>query len=122
MDLTRRRFGTAAIAATSASAQRETAQAAMEAVGVKPDDLIVKEVKVYVLTTNERIASIVTQSGIEGNYTLALRYPHPNWSNLGWLEYAKHALSGKSVLQFPEFTNQYRSNIGQSSYSSAINN
>ena len=35
--------------------------------------------------TGEKFASIVTNSGIEGNYTLDDRYFHPNWSNLGWL-------------------------------------
>jgi len=74
------------------------------------------------LKSNDQIASVVTNSGIEGNYTLATRYPHPNWSNLGWLEYAKSVLPGRSILEFPEFTNQYRSSIGQLSYSSAINN
>ena len=33
--------------------------------------------------TGEKLASIVTNSGIEGNYTLDDRYFHPNWSNLG---------------------------------------
>src|ERR1017187_6920039 len=83
--------------------------AALQAAGIKPNDLVIKEVKVYVLKSNEQIASIVTSSGIEGNYTLATRYFHPNWSNLGWLEYAKGVLPGKSILGFPEFTNQYRS-------------
>ena len=42
-----------------------------------------------------QIAGIVTNSGIEGNYTLANRYFHPNWSNPGWLEYAKGSLAGR---------------------------
>jgi len=83
---------------------------------------MIKEVKVYVLKSTEQIASLVTNTGIEGNYTLATRYPHPNWSNLGWLESAKQVLPGRSVLDFPDFTNQYRSNVGQLSYASAINN
>lgn len=95
---------------------------AMQAAGIKPNDLVIKEVKVYVLKSNEQIASVVTSSGIEGNYTLAVRYFHPNWSNLGWLEYAKGVLPGRNILEFPEFTNQYRSAIGELSYSSAINN
>jgi L-alanine-DL-glutamate epimerase-like enolase superfamily enzyme len=94
----------------------------MQAAGIKPNDLVIKEVKVYVLKSNEQIASVVTSSGIEGNYTLAVRYFHPNWSNLGWLEYAKGVLPGRNILEFPEFTNQYRSAIGELSYSSAINN
>ncbi len=107
------------------------ARAAIESSGLKPADLVIKEVKVYVVKAKavkgvsgaeQQIAAVVTESGIEGNYTLAGRYFHPNWSNLGWLDYAKTALHGKSVLDFPEFTNQYRSNLGQLSYSSAINN
>jgi L-alanine-DL-glutamate epimerase-like enolase superfamily enzyme len=107
------------------------ARAAIGSSGLKPQDLVIKEVKVYVLKgraakavsgPEQQIAAVVTESGIEGNYTLAGRYFHPNWSNLGWLDYAKTTLRGKSVLDFPEFTNQYRSNLGQLSYSSAINN
>ena len=67
------------------------AAAAAQAVGIKAadlPDLSIKEVKVYVLG-NERLAAVVTTSGIEGNYTLGSRYWHPNWSNLGWLEYAR---------------------------------
>ena len=107
------------------------ARAAVQFAGLRPEDLMVKEVKVYVLKSRaiegvsggeHQIASVVTNSGIEGNYTLASRYFHPNWSNLGWLDCAKSLLPGKSVLDFPEFTDQYRSNLGQLSYSSAINN
>ncbi len=98
-------------------------------------DLTIKEVKVYVIgpgagqgVTNNgytRIAAIVTNSGIEGNYTLANRYWHPNWSNLGWLDYAKRALRGKSVLDLPALTSQWRPEerrVGQLSYASAIDN
>ena len=70
-----------------------------------------------------RIAAIVTKGGIEGNYTLAERYWHPNWSNLGWLEYAKRVLPGKSVLELPAFTSQWapsKRRVGQLSYASAI--
>jgi L-alanine-DL-glutamate epimerase-like enolase superfamily enzyme len=96
--------------------------AAVQSAGVVSSDLRIKEVKVYVLRSNEKLASVVTHSGIEGNYTLAERYPHPNWSNLGWLDYAKTLLPGRSILEFAEFTNQYRSNVGQLSYAAAINN
>jgi len=68
---------------------------------------------------------VVTNSGIEGNYTLATRYFHPNWSNLGWLEYAKPLLIGKSVLGLPALTSQWepsKRRFGQSSYASAIDN
>jgi L-alanine-DL-glutamate epimerase-like enolase superfamily enzyme len=103
----------------------------MNGAGIRAEDLVIDHVKVYVLRSKavrgvsgpeQQIASVVTKSGVEGNYTLAPRYFHPNWSNLGWLDYAKGLLPGKSVLDFPEFTNQYRSNLGQLSYSSAINN
>lgn len=104
---------------------------AMQAAAIQTGDLIINDVKVYVLRSKavqgvsgpeQQIASVVTHSGIEGNYTLAPRYFHPNWSNLGWLQYAKPQLLHKSILDFPEFTNQYRSNLSQLSYSSAINN
>ena len=109
-------------AAAGAFAPLRPVCAAVQAAGIKPNDLMIKEVKVYVLKSTEQIASLVTNTGIEGNYTLASRYFHPNWNNLGWLEYAKQVLPGRSVLDFPDFTNQYRSNVGQLSYASAINN
>lgn len=108
--------------------------AAAQAVGVKTadlPDLTIKEVKVYVVdpgtgVTNSgysRIAAVVTAGGLEGNYTLARRYWHPNWSNEGWLEFAKRTLVGRSVLDLPALTAQYdapRRRLGQSSYASAI--
>jgi len=75
--------------------------------------------------TGEKFASIVTNSGIEGNYLLEDRYFHPNWSNLGWLEYARGALNGKSVLELPFLTSQWRPSqrrYGQLSYAAAIDN
>jgi L-alanine-DL-glutamate epimerase-like enolase superfamily enzyme len=111
-----------------------TAQAAVQSAGIKPNDLGIKEVKVYVLKPREgrgtgggeqQLASLVTNSGIEGNYTLATRYFHPNWSNLGWLEYAKRLLPGKSALDLPAITSQWAPGsrrMGQSSYASAIDN
>ena len=51
----------------------------------------------------------MTNSGIEGNYDLSNRYSHSNWSNLGWLAYAKRTLVGKHVLDLPEFTSQFHS-------------
>lgn len=112
-------------------------QAAAQAVGVKAGDLpdlTIKEVKVYVVDPGQpgtavtnagytRIAAVVTDSGIEGNYTLARRYWHPNWSNEGWLEFARRTLIGKSVLDLPALTSQYdppKRRLGQSSYASAI--
>lgn len=73
----------------------------------------------------EKFATIVTNSGIEGNYTLTDRYFHPNWSNLGWLEYAKTALTGKNVLDLPALTSQWKPSLrryGQLSYAAAIDN
>ena len=115
------------------------ARLAAQAAGIKLaglPDLTVKEVKVYVLdrgqvptgVTNQgytRIASIMTNSGIEGNYTLADRYWHPDWNNQGWLPYAKALLAGKSVLDLPALTSQWepqKRRRGQSSYASAIDN
>jgi len=105
----------------------DPALAAAQAVGIKRGDLpdlTVKEVKVYVME-RWQLASVVTASGIEGNYTLANRYFHPNWSNLGWLDYAKSVLPGKSALDLPAITSQWvpeKRRLGQLSYASAIDN
>jgi L-alanine-DL-glutamate epimerase-like enolase superfamily enzyme len=75
--------------------------------------------------TGEKFAAIVTNSGTEGNYILTDRYFHPNWSNLGWLEYAKGALPGKCVLDLPALTSQWRPSLrryGQLSYAAAVDN
>lgn len=109
------------------SALSAPGHAAARAVGVKAadlPDLTIKEVKVYVVG-RARLASIVTHSGIEGNYTLADRYWHPNWSNLGWLEFAKRAVVGRSVLDLPALTSQWepqKRRRGQSAHASAIDN
>jgi len=78
---------------------------AAQSVGVKSrdlPDLTIKEVKVYVTNlgnyrslNGERgeIVSIVTKSDIEGNYTLGNRN-----RTEGWLDWAKAALVGKSVI------------------------
>src|SRR3954451_987605 len=90
-DVSRRGFLSAA--GVSLGAVANPSAAAAQAVGVKPadlPDLTIKEVRVYNLSGRSTpIAAIVTASGIEGNYTLANRYWHPNWSNQGWLEAAK---------------------------------
>jgi L-alanine-DL-glutamate epimerase-like enolase superfamily enzyme len=73
-------------------------------------DLTIKEVKVYVTdmtgihrlngTETGEIISVVTTSGIEGNYTLGDRNATSNW-----LEWAKPALVGKSVIDLlPQLT------------------
>ena len=133
-DVSRRSLLAASAASATAWAMPEAAHAAVQAAGVKPIDLAIKEVKVYVLKprsdtgvsrAEQQLASIVTNSGIEGNYTLATRYFHPNWSNLGWLDYAKRLLAGKSALDLPAITSQWAPGarrVGQSSYASAIDN
>ena len=79
---------------------------AAQSVGVKPadlPDLTIKEVKVYVTDLGRyhslngehgELVSIVTNSGIEGNYTLGNRNPTPNW-----LEWAKANLVGKNLME-----------------------
>ncbi len=123
-NVSRRRFlGASAVGAAGVTAPVQAALAA----GVKPadlPDLTIQEAKVYV-TDSGRIAALVTRSGIEGNYSLAPRYWHPNWSNLGWLEYAKATLPGKSVLDLPAITSQWvpeDRRRGQLSYASAVDN
>jgi L-alanine-DL-glutamate epimerase-like enolase superfamily enzyme len=148
-------LGASALGAVAGiSALANPARAAAEAVGTKPadlPDLTIKEVKVYeldrrrmpgppaIMTGSARgkgvaaalyggrmkVASIVTNSGIEGTYLLEDHYFHPNWSNLGWLEYAKNACVGRSVIDLPAITSQWvpeRRRLGQSSYASAIDN
>ena len=97
------------------------------AAGVKAADLpnlTIKEVKAY-QTSAGRLASIVTEGGIEGNYTLGERYWHPDWNNEGWVESSKRLLVGKNALDRPQFTQQWvapRRRRGQNSYASAIDN
>jgi len=80
--------------------------AAAQSVGVKPadlPDLTIKEVKVYVTDISKihklnspesgELLSIVTNSGIEGNYTIGDRN-----ATTGWLEWAKPALVGKNIM------------------------
>ena len=126
------------LAATGLSAAAANpALAAAQAVGASVrdlPDLTIREVRVYHMDLSKaggewrgpaQLAGIVTASGIEGNYTLGQRYWHPNWSNLGWLEYSKPALVGKSVLDLPALTSQWRPEarrVGQLSYASAIDN
>ena len=108
--------------------QMLAALAAAQTTGLKAadlPDLTIKEVKAYVLSGNAQLASIVTNSGLEGNYTLGSRYWHPDWNNQGWVAYAKPLLAGKSVLDLPAHTSQWepqKRRRGQSSYASAIDN
>jgi L-alanine-DL-glutamate epimerase-like enolase superfamily enzyme len=150
----RRKFlgAAAAVPALGAVALADPGRAAAQALDIKRSDLpdlTIKQVKVYVLKpeerrtpanaggggrgappppaerTGEKFAAIVTNSGIEGNYALDDRYFHPNWSNLGWIDYAKGALPGKSVLDLPALTSQWRPALrryGQLSYAAAVDN
>jgi len=98
--------GSAVGAAATVPAWANPGLAAAQAVGVKPGDLpnlTIKEVKVYVTdmtgihklngTETGEIISVVTEGGIEGNYTLGNRGRTEHW-----LDWAKPALTGKSIL------------------------
>ncbi|HVS52878.1 MAG TPA: mandelate racemase/muconate lactonizing enzyme family protein [Opitutaceae bacterium] len=106
--LSRREFlGSAALGFAGATVLSNPVRAAADAAGVKPSDLsdlTVKEVKIYVANLGPQlrrinspetgeIVSIVTNSGIEGNYTIGNRV-----GNNGWLEYAKSVCLGKNIL------------------------
>lgn len=119
-------FGVSAAGTMAASAAlTNPMHAAAQAVGIKPSDLpdlTIKEVKVHVMD-RWKLGSIVTNSGIEGNYPVPDRYSHPNWSNMGWLEYAKGVLVGKNVRLLPTYTVQWVPVVrryGQSSYAGSI--
>jgi len=106
-ELTRRGFLSSSLgAAAGAATLLDPGTAAAQAAGVKRDDLLdlqIKEVKVYVtdlsnihrLNTTEtgELISVVTNNGIEGNYTIGDRN-----RTEGWLAWAKSALVGKSVI------------------------
>jgi L-alanine-DL-glutamate epimerase-like enolase superfamily enzyme len=106
--VTRRNFFTATAAGTAAgfAALADPGAAAAQSVGVKKGDLpdlTVKQVKVYVTDTANihrlngtetgEIVTVVTESGIEGNYTIGNRD-----RTTGWLEWAKATLVGHNVL------------------------
>jgi L-alanine-DL-glutamate epimerase-like enolase superfamily enzyme len=106
--VTRRNFLTALAAGTAAgfAALADPGTAAAQAVGAKKGDLpdlTVKQVKVYVTDTENihrlngtetgEIVTVVTESGIEGNYTIGNRE-----KTTGWLEWAKATLVGKNVV------------------------
>jgi L-alanine-DL-glutamate epimerase-like enolase superfamily enzyme len=107
-DLSRRQFLSASALGASAGAAALWDPGAMAAqtVGVKRNDLldlIIKEVKIYAtdlkdihrLNTTEtgELLSVVTNNGIEGNYTIGDRN-----RTEGWLDWAKANLVGKSVI------------------------
>ena len=95
----------AGYAAAGLAAAANPVAAAAQSAGIKPadlPDLTIKEVKVYVTDLGDyhslngergELVSIVTNGGIEGNYTLGNRNP-----TVDWLEWAKPALVGKSVV------------------------
>jgi L-alanine-DL-glutamate epimerase-like enolase superfamily enzyme len=106
--VTRRNFLTATAAGTAAgfAALADPGVAAAQAVGVKKadlPDLTIKEVKIYETdmtdlhrlngTETGEIVTVVTNSGIEGNYSIGNRE-----RTTGWLEWAKPTLVGKNVI------------------------
>ena len=107
-DISRRNFlsGSALGTAAGAVALWDPGLLAAQAVGVKRNDLLdltIKEVKIYQtdltnihrLNTTEtgELLSVVTNNGIEGNYTIGDRN-----ITVGWLDWAKANLVGKSVI------------------------
>ncbi len=121
----RRNFlGDVCVAGAAGATLLHPMHAAAQAVGVKPGDLpdlTIKEVKVYATDLKGqrplngetgRIASVVTNSGIEGNYTLLNSIWHTGWNMRGWLEYAKAALPGKNAWSLCATTNQWGNRKG----------
>jgi L-alanine-DL-glutamate epimerase-like enolase superfamily enzyme len=101
------------------------AQRLADRAGVKPPDLpnlTIREVKALV-TDSGRIASIVTECGIEGLCALPSQIFHAGWDNRGWVQAAKRLLAGKSALARPQLTSQWlpvRRHYGQSAAASSI--
>ncbi len=104
--LSRRGFFSAS-AAAGAAVIAHPVNLAAQAAGVKAGDLpdlTIKEAKIYVtdasswrnsgagLSGGAEIASLVTASGIEGNFTLGNRGNPP-----GWVDFAKSACVGKNL-------------------------
>ena len=105
-ELSRRGFFGAS-AAAGAAVMAHPVNLAAQSAGVKPGDLpdlTIKEAKIYVtdpsswrnagagLSGGGEIASLVTASGIEGNFTLGNRGNPP-----GWVDFAKANCVGKNV-------------------------
>jgi L-alanine-DL-glutamate epimerase-like enolase superfamily enzyme len=108
-DLSRRSFLGASAAAGAAAIAHPVSLAAQSA-GIKPadlPDLTIKEAKVYNLEASSwrntgaglngggEIASLVTASGIEGNFTLGNRGNPPGTN---WLDFAKQSCVGKNLF------------------------
>ena len=102
--VTRRNFLTAAAAGSAAgfAALADPGVAAAQAVGVKKGDLpdlTIKQVKIILTdmtdihrlngTETGEIVTVVTNSGIEGNYTIGNRE-----RTTGWLDWVEIALAG----------------------------
>jgi L-alanine-DL-glutamate epimerase-like enolase superfamily enzyme len=105
---------------TGALAQTVAARVGIQAADLP--NLRIKEVKAYV-TGSGRLASIVTESGVEGNCTLQDQVFHADWDMRGWVEYAKRALVGKDALDHLQLTSQFipvRRHYGQNPYASPI--
>jgi L-alanine-DL-glutamate epimerase-like enolase superfamily enzyme len=109
-ELSRRSFLGASAAAAGAAVIAHPVNMAAQAVGVKAadlPDLTIKEAKVYVLdgsswrnsgaglSGGNEIASLVTASGIEGNFTLGNRGTPPG---PGWVDFAKEHCVGKNLF------------------------
>ena len=93
-------------------------------------DLRIKEILIHVIEheyqgrkIREELARVITEEGIEGNYTIKPRYWHPQWNNAGWLEYAKPRLVGRSALEREMILSQFhpfRRRHGMTSYIAAM--
>ena len=125
--LSRRGFCGMSATAVSAGAfsTAALAQTVAARVGIQAADLPnlgIKEVKAYV-TGSGRLASIVTEGGVEGNCTLQDRVFHADWDMRGWVEYAKRALVGKDALDHLQLTSQFvpvrRRHLGPTSFAAA---
>ena len=108
-EVSRRSF-LGASAAAGAAVLTHPVNLAAQAAGIKTGDmpdLTIKEAKIYVLDPTSwrnagaglsgggEIASLVTASGIEGNYTLGNRGTPPG---PGWIDFAKANCVGKNVI------------------------
>jgi len=115
----------ATVASAGAFSTAALAQTVAARVGIQAADLPnlrIKEVKAYV-TGSGRLASIVTEGGVEGNCTLQNSVFHANWDMRGWVEYAKRALAGKDALDHLQLMSQFipvRRHYGQNPYASPI--
>jgi len=121
--LSRRGFALASSASVFSTAA--LAQTAAQRVGIQPGDLPnlrIKEVKAYAAGAI-RLASIVTEGGVEGNCTLQNRVFHADWDMSGWVASTKRALVGKDALDHLQFTSQFipvRRHYGQNPYAAPI--